>query len=125
MAKTKEYESFKAVFLSAADGDTFWLEVDLRFRIYTHFKYRIEDFDAPEDSKAKTKEEKAHGKKSTAHAIKLLSGKKLILLSYKGQADKFGRFLAKIKLPDGRDFATEMIKAGMMKRGSYIVNDGV
>lgn len=59
--------------------------------------------------------EKALGVSDKLHAMELLpDGTQTLIETYKptNPTEKFGRYLAKLALPNGRDFATVMIQDG-------------
>lgn len=99
------------------DGDTFVGIVDLGFRVFHRVTFRIEEFDAPETHRPLNEAEREHGKAATAMAQELLGGNEVTVRSYK--TGKYGRWGAKVTLPDGRDFTVAMREAGLEKRESY------
>jgi micrococcal nuclease len=79
------------------DGDTFTLKGQSR-------RIRVWGLDAPEWNHA-------GGSAATATMKKLISGK--TLRCQIADMDRYGRFVAQCFLPDGRDIAAEMMRAGV------------
>lgn len=72
---------------------------------------RILEIDTPERGwRAKCDAEAELAEQATAAAVELLSG--TVQLAIEGR-DNFGRILAHVELPDGRDYGTEMIARGL------------
>lgn len=102
---------YQATVLRVHDGDTVVLDVDLGFRSHiVEMPIRILGINAPELSTTA-------GKAALAFAQGLApAGVAVTLRSEKDRADKFGgRWLGHIELPNGRDFAENMINAGHAK----------
>lgn len=98
------------------DGDTCELLIDRAFSDVSRRMLRVAGIDAPDYSKSVPG---SHIRKANAtlyaHTLAPV-GSVVQLESIKGKEhEKYGRYMAKITLPDGRDFATEMIKAGHAK----------
>ena len=103
--------------LSWIDGDTCDVSIDLGFEVWLNQRVRVDGINAPEIHSTKTAE-----KLAGQRALKFAQGLAPEGLAYKivtakagKEREKFGRWLAKITLPDGRDFATAMIEAGQAK----------
>lgn len=103
--------------VSWLDGDTCDVDVHLEFldsKIELRQRIRIDGINAPEVHSADPAE-KAKGVKSWLHAQQLASVGSVVKirsgLSGKDR-EKYGRWLAVITLPDGRDFAAQMIQDG-------------
>ena len=103
------------------DGDTFEVDIDLGFNVNIRQKIRVAEFDAPESWRPKTKAEKLHGNEAKSRAKELLEGREVLITTEK--QGKYGRYIAYIILPDGRDYATTMIEEGFSKRNSYTDED--
>jgi len=90
------------------DGDTFVLNVDLGFRINTHFKFRLLGVDAPE---LDTEE----GKRAKTFAIDELSPRPLLVRTYK-ERRSFDRWVAEVffESADGfyHSFSEHLIEQG-------------
>lgn len=96
---------FWATVVRWIDGDTVELRVDLWFYITIQPKFRVLGLDTPEKGKPGYVE-------ATAFAEELAPvGTKVAIRSHK--ADSFGRWLADIQLPDGRNYTLVMIYAGL------------
>lgn len=108
---------YKTLVTRVVDGDTFDGEVDLGFTVKVNVRFRVLNFDSPESYRPKTEGEKIHGDAATSFAKELIEGKVVTIKTYKG--DSFGRWLASIKLEDGRDYANIMISEGFEKHESY------
>lgn len=88
------------------DGDTVDILIDLGFHVTIHQRVRVNGINAPEKNTDP-------GKAAVAAATALLpSGTVVTVNTYKDRQEKFGRFLAAIRLPDGRDYATTLIEQG-------------
>lgn len=84
--------------IAISDGDTFTvLENNKQRRI------RIDAIDAPEKGMP-------YAKASKKYLSALCFGKFVTIKPIK--TDRYGRTVARVRLPDGRDIATEMIRAG-------------
>lgn len=110
--------TYKAIVTRIVDADTVDMEVDVGFSISVRHRFRINNFDAPETWRPKSEAERQHGVKAIELATQLLQGKQLIINSYK--LDIYARYAVDIILPDGRDFATVMMDAGMEKLITYL-----
>ncbi len=102
-----------------------WMDVDLGMRIHTQQSIRVLDLDTPEIFRPYNEAEKAHGMKAKEKAAELLNdytGTGIYSAEveiHTSKIGKYGRWLARITLPDGRDFAEEMKRAGMEKKERY------
>lgn len=86
------------------DGDTVRLALDLGWHIQLTDNVRIAHINAPELSTPA-------GLAARDYAATLLpAGAQVMFTSH--SRDKYGRCLGDLQLPDGRDFATEMLIAG-------------
>lgn len=96
------------------DGDTVDLSVDLGFGISINERVRVYGINAHEIH-SKDSAEKNKGQIAAANAKVLAPVGTLVwATTHKAnkEEEKFGRWLADIKLADGRDFAKAMIAAG-------------
>ncbi len=107
----------KAVVTRVIDGDTFEAEVDLGYHIKFTHKYRVLDLDTPETFRPKLPGEREAGRRATSAAENLLMGLPVHIKSTK--AGKYGRYLAAVTLPDGRDFSSVMKELGHVKKEQY------
>lgn len=109
---------YKAKVINIVDGDTVDCSVDLGFQTIVTKRFRIKDYDAPETWRPSNDKERIHGEKATEVAAELLFGKEITLESSK-YPGIYNRYLAKITLPDGRNFATVMKEKGLEKQERY------
>lgn len=104
--------TYRAEYVRAVDGDTVDLNVDLGFRVRKLIRVRILGLDTPELREP-------NGPEARLYALALLSEQgedfPLRVVTYKDKTDKYGRWLAEIRLADGDDFATVMREAGYVK----------
>ncbi len=101
---------YNAITVSNYDADTFRLDVDLGFGNWTKSQpIRVYGIDAPEMTTAEGKEAKAFV------ASLVPAGTKVVLTTFKDAKEKYGRYLGKITLPDGRDLAETIVAAGHAK----------
>lgn len=84
--------------VAIADGDTFTLLQNNR-----QIRIRIDAIDAPEKGMP-------YAKSSKKYLAALCFGKSVTVKPVK--TDRYGRTVARITLPDGKDVSTEMIRAG-------------
>ncbi len=118
---------YKARIIRVIDGDTMWMDVDLGMRIHTQQSVRVLDLDTPEIFRTYNQAEKMHGMKAKEKADDLFSSPWSSTANpgpyeveiHTHKSGKYGRWLARITLPDGRDFAEEMKRAGMEKKERY------
>lgn len=98
---------YRATVVRVIDGDTIDVTIDLGFRVNISTRLRLAHIDTPELS---TKE----GKAVRAFLTQLLpAGEPCTVATQK--PDKYGRALADITLPDGRDLATVLLDSGLGK----------
>lgn len=88
---------YKAFIYNVVDGDTIDARVDLGFTVSVDVRFRLAGLDTPElhSSDSIVREAAQRAKQFTSDKV---SGKNVLLESVK--ADKYGRWLAKIYLPD-------------------------
>jgi len=111
---------YRATVVRVVDGDTVYVTADLGFDISFVIDLRLLDFDAPEIFHYSCQAELDHGERAKALANRLLPvGETVTINTQKDHTGKYGRYLARITLPDGRDFVTVMRQHGMQKRASY------
>jgi micrococcal nuclease len=101
---------YTARILTVYDGDTCRADIDLGFGVsLKNQSLRVFGIDTPEISTGA-------GKEAREHARTLLTGGALVRIeTFKDSKEKYGRYLAKIRLPDESDYATTMIAAGHAK----------
>ncbi len=98
---------YKAEIISVYDGDTCRADIDCGFGVtLKNQQLRIHGIDTPEmptDAGAAARD----------FARTLMPPCLIVTLqTFKDAREKYGRYLAKITLPDGSDFASAMIAAG-------------
>jgi endonuclease YncB( thermonuclease family) len=117
-----------AIVLGATDGDTVRVRVpDWSGTPFGTISVRVFGINSPESSKALAKcdRELELGKEAKSYAKQLLPANSRITFVYRGPDKYGGRVLGTITLPDGRDFGTVMIGAGLAvrydgkKKGSF------
>jgi endonuclease YncB( thermonuclease family) len=91
-------ESFKGKVVSVQDGDTIGVMMQGK-----EVRVRLQHIDAPE-------KKQPFGTKAKGFLSDLVFGK-IVEVSWKSK-DRYGRFLAEIFLPDGRNVNKEIVKAG-------------
>lgn len=109
---------YKGNVTRVVDGDTVDADLDLGFGITMSQRFRLDHFDAPELWHPRNEAERFHAEKATKRAEELLMDKELIFQTTK-TAGIFGRYGAKIILPDGSDFSDVMIQEGFQKKENY------
>ncbi len=85
--------------IAIADGDTFTILQDKK-----QIRIRIDAIDAPESGMPFSKNSKKY--------LSALCFNRYVTLNVK-TTDRYGRLVARVTLPDGRDLSAEMIRAGM------------
>ena len=90
------------------DGDTFWVNNSTPKGL----KIRIIGIDAPETKRSFKKEIGYYGKESQTYLTKLLSNKKVRLVSDVQPLDQYGRTLSYVYLEDGTFVNAELLKNG-------------
>jgi micrococcal nuclease len=117
-----------AIALSVTDGDTVRVRVpDWSGTPFGTISVRILGIDTPESQKAfaKCDKELDLGKVAKDYAKQLVPPNTRVGFVYRGNDKYGGRVLGTLTLPDGRDFATVMVGAGMArpydgkKKGSW------
>ena len=98
-----------AIVRSVYDGDTIRADIDLGFGIWQmNQPIRVYGIDTPE---MKTSE----GRIARDYAKALLDGKTVVMRTIRDTKEKYGRYLAKIEVPDCGDYAETMIALGHAK----------
>lgn len=93
--------TYAATVTAVVDGDTLDVSLDLGFRLTQGTRVRVLHVDCPEHGTPA-------GDAATARVRELLpSGSAVVLATTK--PDKYGRSLAAVQLPDGRDLATVLL----------------
>ena len=101
---------YRAKICSGYDGDTFRADIDLGFGLWTaNQPIRVYGINAPEKNTPE-------GQSAKEFAATLIQpGLPVTLTTFKDKKEKYGRYLGKITLPDGSDFAAAMLAAGHAK----------
>lgn len=113
-----ELFTYRGIVKRVVDGDTVDAQLDLGFGILMNQRFRIMDIDTPEIYRPKSEAERKHGQDASDRANELLIGHLLIFKSTKVPGI-YGRYGASITLPDGKDYAEQMISEGFQKKESY------
>jgi endonuclease YncB( thermonuclease family) len=100
---------YRAVCHHHVDGDTFDFLIDKGFNGYDYHAVRLYGVDTPETNRAASKAAGLAAKEFVQRAMPV--GARVVLRTL-ADPDSFGRYLAAIQLEDGRDLATELIRAG-------------
>jgi micrococcal nuclease len=102
--------NYVCTILNWVDGDTVDVLIDLGFRITQQQRIRVYGINAPE----MTGSTKQQGIAARTMAMWLCNPgiACLIRTAKPGSNDRYGRWLATITMPDGKDFAAEMIAKG-------------
>jgi len=99
---------FEARVRRIVDADTLDLAVDVGFSVDVRARIRVADIDAPE---TKTPE----GKAATVWAETLLAASPWVVVETEFDRT-FDRYVGRISLADGTDYATRLLEAGHAKR---------
>ena len=101
---------YRAKIVSVYDGDTCRADIDLGFGvILKNQSIRAYGIDTPEIPTTE-------GIQSREFAKSILAvGTSVTITTFKDAKGKYGRYLAKIIMPDGSDFSTSMIDANHAK----------
>jgi micrococcal nuclease len=98
---------YRAKIISVFDGDTCRADIDLGFGVVLkNQSLRVHGLDTPEIGS-----EAGYAARDFARAL-LPASLVVRIQTFKDAREKYGRYLAKISLPDATDFATAMIAAG-------------
>lgn len=103
--------------VSVADGDTLTVSIDGWPAPYNPVEVRVAGIDTPESRKqdAGCVKELRLGLIAKKRARDLLPVGASVLVTWTGEREKYGRLLAHVALPDGRDFAKQQVLDGMAK----------
>lgn len=100
---------YRAVVRHLVDGDTFDALVSLGMHGYTYQVIRVLDLDTPEINRLATREA---GRAALDFVRGVMPVGTRVVLHTEKDPDSFGRFLARVTLPDGRDLTDTVIDAG-------------
>lgn len=113
-AQAKTYE-YTAKVIKETDGDSIRVEIAGWPAPYNPISVRIDYIDTPEKRMppAKSQCEVTLGKEASKFAATLAPvGSKVTVIYDDKRHDKYGRLLARIRLPNGKDFGQTMISKG-------------
>jgi micrococcal nuclease len=98
---------YNAIVTSIWDADTFRMDVDVGFGIWTKNQpIRLYGVDAPELGTDA-------GRAAKAYLQELMPvGARVTLVTFKDAKEKYGRYLGRVTLTDGTDVAAALIAAG-------------
>lgn len=97
---------YPATVTKVIDGDTVDVDVDLGMHVHTRTRLRVIGINAPETSTVS-------GKLAQGWARAVLPlGAFITIKTEKDKTEKYGRWLASITMPDGRDYAEMAIENG-------------
>jgi micrococcal nuclease len=101
---------YHAVVTSVHDGDTLRADIDLGFGIWTRDQpIRVYGVDCPELTTDA-------GKLARDFAKTLLApGLKILMTTFRDKKEKYGRYMGRLTLPAGIDYASELIARGHAK----------
>lgn len=102
---------YRATVAEVIDGDTADLIVDKGFHEYAQIRVRFNGIDAPESYGVKASDA---GRRSKAYLKERLTGKAVIVQTFKDKTEKYGRYLADIYL-DGICINDELVEMGFAK----------
>jgi len=102
--------TYDCLVLNVVDGDTCDVSADCGFDIHFNLRVRLFGINAPEIH-SKDANEKAAGLKAKDYLMKLIGGKQVVIETLKDSTEKFGRYLAKVKVGT-LDVNDDMVKSG-------------
>lgn len=100
---------YRGVVRHHVDGDTYDMFVSLGFHAYGYHTVRLLDVDTPETNRLATREA---GRAALEFVRAVMPVGAQVVLHTEKDPDSFGRFLARVVLPDGRDLAQTILDAG-------------
>lgn len=107
---------FRAVVRHHVDGDTFDCLIDMGWNSYQYGPVRLLGMDTPETNRLATR---ALGLAAKQFVIGVMPvGARVVLHDTRPDPDSFGRYLARIRLEDGRDVSTLLVESGHAVRTS-------
>ena len=109
--------TYNAKVIRVIDGDTFECQIDVGFSITITAKLRLAEIDTPESWRPINEAERAHGNEAKTFVEDLILNKQVVIATEK--TGKYGRYIAYVRLPDGRDLTTLLIESGFEKRTVY------
>lgn len=109
--------TYNAKIIRVLDGDTFEAEIDVGFNIIITDKLRLAEIDTPETWRPRNDAERAHGNEAKTFVEDLILNMYVVITTEK--TGKYGRYIAYVRLPDGRDLTTLLVESGFEKRTLY------
>jgi len=114
---------YKAIIRRVIDGDTLEVDIDLGFKtILKKEKLRLLGIDTPE-LRSKSLQERLHAASAKQFVEDLLKpGDEITVHTEKDKAGKYGRYLARVILSDGKDLTDLLIENNFEKKSGYKIN---
>lgn len=110
---------YKAKIIKVVDGDTFDAEIDLGFNFKAKVRFRMYGLNAPETyGIPKDSEQYKEGLKTKEWLLARLLNKEVILHTFKDKTEKYGRYLASVRI-ENIDIGEQMIQEGLAERRFY------
>lgn len=100
---------YRAVIRQWIDGDTCDVLTSLGFNTYGYETIRLRDIDTPEINRLATRDA---GLAAKAFVEELAPPGTPVVIETHKDASSFGRYVADVSLPDGRDLGVELVHAG-------------
>lgn len=115
-AVTVPFGPYRAVVKFFVDGDTGDFLVDLGLNHYAYVTVRVAGINAAEIYGQKEPGELERGQAALAYAQEIAPVGTPVVIETDKDKTSFGRYVAKITLPGGEDFAGMMVEAGHAER---------
>jgi len=114
---------YKAIIRRVIDGDTLEVDIDLGFKtILKKEKLRLLGIDTPE-LRSKSLQERLHAASAKQFVEDLLKpGDEITVHTEKDKAGKYGRYLARVILSNGKDLTDLLIENKFEKKSGYKIN---
>lgn len=107
--------TYRATVIDVYDGDTFHAQLDLGFDVSARMTLRLYGVDAPEIA-YKTADGTALGVVARDRVRSLMPAGTVIELStVKDRKEKYGRYLASVRLPSGDVLISLLVREGLAK----------
>lgn len=104
--------TYRAFVDLVVDGDTLQVVIDTGFQSFRRERIRLLGIDTPELRRG-TEAGKEKAREARDRVIALVFEREVVIRTEK--ADSFGRWLATVELPDGRDLGRILIAEGLAK----------
>jgi endonuclease YncB( thermonuclease family) len=112
-AQAAEWPAYAGTVVSVHDGDTLTVEARIWPGVVARDAVRVQGLDTPE-LRGKCPAERQAAQQAKELTARLAPTGGPVTLQVKGR-DKYGRLLARVVLPDGRDLAAVLIEAGLAR----------